>query len=171
MKKLSNQKGFTLIELVVVIVILGILAATAAPRFIDLTSDARISVMEGIVGSMNGAVNLAQSKALIEGETAATGAIEVNNTFYALEFGYPVAVPLGDGGTDATGLSIISLVDLDDLTIHSGSGAPTAGLGYDSSTGVLTNYDANTPADCTITYTDSTGVEVRPGIAFVDTGC
>ena len=68
MKKLTSnslnaQKGFTLIELVVVIVILGILAATAAPKFIDLTGDARRSVMEGVQGSINSAVNLAHAKA------------------------------------------------------------------------------------------------------------
>ena len=44
MKTLQKQAGFTLIELVVVIVILGILAATAAPKFIDLTGDAKGSV-------------------------------------------------------------------------------------------------------------------------------
>ena len=70
MKKLTSnslnaQKGFTLIELVVVIVILGILAATAAPKFIDLTGDARRSVMEGVQGSINSAVNLAHAKACL----------------------------------------------------------------------------------------------------------
>ena len=82
MKKLANnsfnaQKGFTLIELVVVIVILGILAATAAPKFIDLTGDARRSVMEGVQGSINSAVNLVHAKALVEGETGATGEIQI----------------------------------------------------------------------------------------------
>ena len=48
----SGQKGFTLIELVVVIVILGILAATAAPKFIDLTGDAKASVMRGVEASI-----------------------------------------------------------------------------------------------------------------------
>lgn len=48
------QAGFTLIELVVVIVILGILAATALPKFIDLTGDANQSATAGIAGAING---------------------------------------------------------------------------------------------------------------------
>ena len=51
-----EKNGFTLIELVVVIIILGILAVTAAPRFIDLGSDARKSVMQSLQGSLSDAV-------------------------------------------------------------------------------------------------------------------
>ncbi|MGB2742633.1 MAG: prepilin-type N-terminal cleavage/methylation domain-containing protein [Cognaticolwellia sp.] len=48
----SKNHGFTLIELVVVIVILGILSATVAPKFINLSSDARIAKLESLKGSM-----------------------------------------------------------------------------------------------------------------------
>lgn len=63
----ANQKGFTLIELVVVIVILGILAVTAAPKFIDLTSDAKGSVVQAVKASLNSAADLAHAKALVKG--------------------------------------------------------------------------------------------------------
>lgn len=52
MIKLRKQKGFTLIELIVVIVILGILASTAIPRFTAVTDDARAAVADGIAGAI-----------------------------------------------------------------------------------------------------------------------
>ncbi len=52
---LRNQKGFTLIELVMVIVILGILAAVAIPRFIDLQGNAAQSAVDGVAGSLGSA--------------------------------------------------------------------------------------------------------------------
>ncbi|ENM3810998.1 type II secretion system protein, partial [Vibrio cholerae] len=55
---MKRQSGFNLIELVVVIVILGILAVTAAPRFLNLQSDARKASLLGLKGAINGAAGL-----------------------------------------------------------------------------------------------------------------
>ena len=65
MKGYVKQEGFTLIELIVVIVILGILAVTAAPKFIDLQGDARASALQGLAGAMKGAATLVYGKALV----------------------------------------------------------------------------------------------------------
>lgn len=62
---MRKSNGFTLIELIVVIVILGILAVTAAPKFIDLQGDARAAVVNGLKGSLKSAVSMAHAKALV----------------------------------------------------------------------------------------------------------
>ncbi len=64
---MKNAKGFTLIELVVVIVILGILSVTAAPRFLNLQGDARRAVMQKVKVSLETAVNGVYYKSVIQG--------------------------------------------------------------------------------------------------------
>ena len=73
MKGNVKQEGFTLIELIVVIVILGILAVTAAPKFIDLQSDARASALQGLAGAMKGAATLVHGKALVANKVSSSG--------------------------------------------------------------------------------------------------
>ncbi|GIU08175.1 hypothetical protein TUM4261_14430 [Shewanella sp. c952] len=77
---MQKQNGFTLIELVVVIIILGILAVTAAPKFINLQSDARASTLQGFKGALQGANTLVFSKAAIQGEEGKNpGAVIIDN--------------------------------------------------------------------------------------------
>ena len=59
---MNNSKGFTLIELVVVIVILGILAAVALPRFMNATKDAHQAAVKGVSGALASAALLARSQ-------------------------------------------------------------------------------------------------------------
>jgi len=69
--KLINKKqtGFTLIELIIVIVILGIMAVTAAPKFLDLQGDAHKATLEGVKGSLNSSINTIYGKSIIKGIT------------------------------------------------------------------------------------------------------
>ena len=64
---MNKQSGFTLIELIIVIVILGILAVTAAPKFISLSGDAKAASLMGVKGSMESAAKLVYAKSYIHG--------------------------------------------------------------------------------------------------------
>lgn len=99
----NRFKGFTLIELVIIIVILGILAAIAAPKFTDLSSEARISALEGLIGSIESAISMQHSVALVN---QGDGGLENGFIHDGILFdqGYPVAldfdVPFGSFNQD-----------------------------------------------------------------------
>jgi MSHA pilin protein MshA len=150
----TKQQGFTLIELVVVIVILGILAAVAVPKFISLQGDARYSVLQGVEASVRGVSALVHAKALATGATAATGTLPAGSVegiagTVALAYGYPATS------------AINGLLNLS----GSGFGITTAGT--------VQMSGAGTPANCQIVYAEPTAAGTVPAITVTGsaTGC
>ncbi|MBV1909442.1 MAG: prepilin-type N-terminal cleavage/methylation domain-containing protein [Kangiellaceae bacterium] len=142
-KSLPKASGFTLIELIVVIVILGIMAAIAGPKFVDLQSDARLSVVQGVEGSIRSAATLVYSKSLIDGtEGLATSTVAIGTGNVDTVFGYPAA----------TGAGMDAALDLSGDITASGAGVYTL------------------QASCLVTYTAATAI-AAPGIVVTNTGC
>jgi len=92
---MKRQGGFTLIELVVVIVILGILAVTAAPKFLNLQNDARSSSLQGLKGAIDGAAAITYGKAAIEGKEGKAAAADNKVDEILIGYGYPTAATGG----------------------------------------------------------------------------
>lgn len=93
-----KQRGFTLIELIVVIVILGILAVAALPKYTDLTMDARIAKMNGMLGSLKAGAAMAHGSSLAKGLDPSSSVTAEGVTIDMVNF-YPSASASGIGAT------------------------------------------------------------------------
>ncbi|ANU37489.1 type II secretion system protein [Vibrio scophthalmi] len=153
---MKRQGGFTLIELVVVIVILGILAVTAAPRFLNLQDDARNASLEGLKGAMAGATGIVYGRAAINGVEGAQDQVisgSVGQPDITVDFGYPEASANGIGN------AVVGLNDANgDWAVVSGSiNTTAASISYTFSG----NEDTTT---CFVTYAVSASVASEPSI-------
>ncbi|USD65016.1 type II secretion system protein [Vibrio sp. SCSIO 43136] len=163
---MKKQSGFTLIELVVVIVILGILAVTAAPKFLNLQGDARNAALNGLKGAVNGGAGIVYGKAAISGKEAVSSATSISagsDTVTAV-YGYPTA--------DANG--IVKTIEgfSNDWAVVDGTGGANAGdvvlltfLDYKDSAN-----SAAVPNGCYVTYTAATSSAVATATVS-DTAC
>ncbi len=86
MLKKRNQKGFTLIEIIAVLVILGILAAVAIPKFFDLQGESRQKAVEGALASVQSTLTQQYSQGLLNGDYNATSGPHANGTVNVGDF-------------------------------------------------------------------------------------
>jgi MSHA pilin protein MshA len=102
----TKQAGFTLIELVVVITILGILAAFALPRFANLETQARLASLDGLAGSLRAAAALARSQWLAEGSSSALTVTMEGVTINLTANGYPQDTDIANTLQDTSGYTV-----------------------------------------------------------------
>lgn len=139
---MNKQTGFTLIEMVAVIIILAIMSATALPKFVNMTGEARYSSLNGLAGGLRGAVTLSKSKWM----TAASGNLDT------IVFG-------------ETGVSVINLATPGSDVAYLGAPLGLGGKGIDAAMDEWSSYTSGADGNL------GGGVAYWPNAVAVSSAC
>lgn len=155
-KNSNKSKGFTLIEILIVIVILGILAATAAPKFFNFTAEAQTSVLQTIQASIEGGVALVHNKSIVTGaQNVSSSTVVLAAGSVGTTFGYPL-----NTATIAYWTRIGVIDANSNISINAVSGG--ALLFYSNDQGTLTSTSDN----CVVVYNAPTMPNTPPTITL-----
>ncbi|MGQ4276691.1 type II secretion system protein [Pseudidiomarina sp. E22-M8] len=162
---MKRQQGFTLIELIIVIVVLGILAVTAAPQFINFSSDARESTVKGAQASIQGAMQLVYARSLVNGtEDDSPATVTTEGGTVTTSYGYPDA--------DVGGIDVAAGLGSDWSRYDSTTTPVTASVAEAAfaPAGVTPDFTSGNDS-CHVLYTEAADEDTPATVAVNTAGC
>jgi len=158
----QRVRGFTLVEFLVVVLFLVTVVVLAAPRLLNMGSEARTAKQQAIFGSVRAAAQITRAAAQVHGELAVTGNVLVDGIKISTVYGYPTASLAG----------IIASTGLDPAADQ----ISVSGGGTQAGNAITVSLNG-APGTCTVVYAAPMSADAQPSVTFVNsdgnggTGC